>query len=55
MKADLHGWLGQILKVDLSDGRTSTLNTSYADLFLGGRGIGARIYSGGSSIRNRRL
>jgi len=45
MKAGLHGWCGQILKVDLSNGRTSTMDTMpYADRFLGGRGIATRIY-----------
>ncbi len=45
MKEGLHGWCGQILKVDLSDGRTVKLDTmSYADRFLGGRGIATRIY-----------
>jgi len=45
MKAGFHGWCGQILKVDLSTGRTSTMDTMpYADRFLGGRGIATRIY-----------
>jgi len=45
MKAGVHGWCGQILKIDLSNGRTSILDTmSYADRFLGGRGIATRIY-----------
>jgi len=45
MKTGLHGWCGQILKVDLSNGRTSTTDTMpYADRFLGGRGIATRIY-----------
>jgi aldehyde:ferredoxin oxidoreductase len=45
MKAGLHGWCGKILKVDLSNGRTSTMDTMpYADQFLGGRGIATRIY-----------
>ncbi len=45
MKTGLHGWCGQILKVDLSNGRTSTMDTMpYADRFLGGRGIATRIY-----------
>ncbi len=40
-----HGYAGTILKVDLSDGRTARLDTSeYADRFLGGRGIAAKIY-----------
>ena len=45
MKTGLHGWCGQIIKVDLSSGRTSTMDTMpYADRFLGGRGIATRIY-----------
>ena len=39
------GYAGEILKVDLSDGRISRLPTAgYADRFLGGRGIAARLY-----------
>ena len=45
MKTGLHGWCGQILKVDLSIGRTSAMDTEpYADRFLGGRGVATRIY-----------
>ena len=39
------GYAGKILKVDLSRGEISELLTSeYADRFLGGRGIAAKIY-----------
>ncbi len=39
------GYAGKIAKVDLSEGRVSKLATSdYADRFVGGRGIGAKIY-----------
>lgn len=39
------GYAGKILKIDLSDGKTTQLSTSdYADRFLGGRGIAAKIY-----------
>ncbi len=39
------GYAGEILKIDLADGRVTRLNTAdYADRFLGGRGIAARIY-----------
>lgn len=39
------GYAGEILKVDLSDGKTTKLPTAeYADRFLGGRGIAAKIY-----------
>ncbi len=39
------GYAGKILKVDLSSGKAATVPTSnYSDLFLGGRGIAARIY-----------
>ncbi len=40
-----YGYAGAILKVDLSDGKVSELDTSlYTDRFLGGRGIAAKIY-----------
>jgi len=39
------GYAGSILRVDLSSGDVSTVPTAlYADLFLGGRGIAAKIY-----------
>lgn len=39
------GYAGQILKVDLSEGKITTLLTSdYSDRFLGGRGVAAKIY-----------
>ncbi|MBW2238199.1 MAG: hypothetical protein JRF39_03965 [Deltaproteobacteria bacterium] len=45
MNADLFGWCGKILKIDLSNQRISELETmDYADRFLGGRGIATRIY-----------
>ena len=41
----IYGWCGKILKVDLSHGRITELNTmDYAGRFLGGRGIASRIY-----------
>jgi len=40
-----YGYAGKILKVDLSSGNITHVPTSdYADLFLGGRGIAAKIY-----------
>ena len=43
--ADLYGFSGKILKVDLSTGEISTLNTAdYAEDWVGGRGIGAKIH-----------
>jgi len=40
-----YGYAGEILKVDLSDGKTSKLATSdYADKYIGGHGIAARLY-----------
>jgi aldehyde:ferredoxin oxidoreductase len=40
----MYGWVGKILKVDLSDGRISVEPTeAYIDDYLGGRGIGARL------------
>ncbi|MCJ7538216.1 MAG: aldehyde ferredoxin oxidoreductase, partial [Desulfobacterales bacterium] len=45
MTANMYGWCGKILKVDLSHLRISELKTmNYADRFLGGRGIATRIY-----------
>jgi aldehyde:ferredoxin oxidoreductase len=39
------GYAGEILKINLSHGDTSILHTAdYADRFLGGRGIAAKIY-----------
>ncbi|HEX9896986.1 MAG TPA: aldehyde ferredoxin oxidoreductase N-terminal domain-containing protein [Dehalococcoidales bacterium] len=43
--AGKYGYAGRILRVDLSSGRTTTVPTlDYADRFLGGRGIAAKIY-----------
>jgi aldehyde:ferredoxin oxidoreductase len=40
-----YGYAGEILKVDLSDGKTSKLATAdYADKYIGGHGIAARLY-----------
>ena len=40
-----YGYAGNILKVDLSSGKISSVSTTeYAKRFLGGRGIAARIY-----------
>ncbi len=40
----MYGWVGKILKVDLSNGRISVEPTeAYVDEYLGGRGIGARL------------
>ena len=40
----MYGWVGNILKVDLSTGRISVEPTEpYIDDFLGGRGIGVRL------------
>jgi aldehyde:ferredoxin oxidoreductase len=45
MASDIFGWIGKILKVDLSDSRIIELETmEYAERFLGGRGIATRIY-----------
>ena len=41
----LFGYSGQILKVDLSTGATTRLPTAdYADRFIGGRGLAAKLY-----------
>ena len=40
-----NGYAGKLLRVDLSSGRTSDVSTTdYAERFLGGRGIAAKIY-----------
>jgi aldehyde:ferredoxin oxidoreductase len=40
-----YGYAGQILKVDLSSGSITNAQTGdYAELFLGGRGVAAKIY-----------
>jgi len=45
MAADIYGWCGKILNVDLSNSRVTERDTmDYADHFLGGRGIATRIY-----------
>lgn len=42
---NISGYAGKILKIDLSEGKTSTLSTcDYSERFLGGRGIAAKIY-----------
>lgn len=42
---NLFGWAGKILKVDLTEGKTVILPTAdYIDRFLGGIGIGEKIY-----------
>ncbi len=39
------GYAGKILKIDLSNGKISEIETKrYSDLFIGGRGITAKIY-----------
>jgi len=39
-----YGWVGKILKVDLTTGQISTIDTvDYAHEYIGGRGIAARI------------
>ena len=39
------GYAGEILKVDLSDGKITKLQTdTYADKYIGGHGLAARLY-----------
>ncbi len=41
----MNGWMGKILQVNLTDSKISTIDTKpYADKFLGGRGIGLKLY-----------
>ncbi|MEM3018955.1 MAG: aldehyde ferredoxin oxidoreductase N-terminal domain-containing protein, partial [Candidatus Bathyarchaeia archaeon] len=43
-KGSSYGWVGHILRVDLSSGRIWSQDTMrYAPAYLGGRGIAARI------------
>jgi aldehyde:ferredoxin oxidoreductase len=45
MAAELCGWSGKILKVDLTSSEIVEIDTlHYADRFLGGRGIATRLY-----------
>lgn len=42
--AKLYGWVGEILRVDLTDGTISSVPTAnYVPRFIGGRGVGAKI------------
>ncbi|MEE9504181.1 MAG: aldehyde ferredoxin oxidoreductase N-terminal domain-containing protein [Thermodesulfobacteriota bacterium] len=41
----LYGWTGKILRVDLSDRKISQMETAdYSERFIGGKGIGEKIY-----------
>jgi len=41
----MHGWMGKILNVDLSNSRITQSSTQpYAEQYLGGRGIASRLY-----------
>ena len=41
----MNGWMGKILRVNLTDGRIKTVPTEpYAEKYLGGRGIASAIY-----------
>jgi len=41
----MNGWMGKILKIDLNQEKITEISTwSYAEKFLGGRGIASRIY-----------
>ncbi len=41
----MHGWMGKILHVDLSNSKISEIATQpYADKYLGGRGLASRLY-----------
>ena len=45
LNSSSYGWLGKILRVDLSSETITEINTHpYADRFLGGRGIATRLY-----------
>lgn len=41
----MNGWMGKILRVNLTDSQITALDTKpYADKYLGGRGIGLKLY-----------
>jgi aldehyde:ferredoxin oxidoreductase len=41
----MHGWMGKILHVDLSNSKISEIETKpYAEKYLGGRGLASRLY-----------
>ena len=41
----MHGWMGKILHIDLSDSKISDIETKpYAEKYLGGRGVASRLY-----------
>ena len=43
--ATLYGWTGKILRVDLTTGKiTETPTSDYVPKYIGGRGVGGRIY-----------
>jgi len=43
--AKLYAWVGKILRVDLTEGKITTVPTeNYVPKFIGGRGVGAKIY-----------
>ncbi len=42
--AEIYGWVGRILRIDLTEQRITTLDTmQYAEKYIGGRGIVARL------------
>jgi aldehyde:ferredoxin oxidoreductase len=54
--AQLGGYAGRILRVDLSSGEIERVPTErYAEMFLGGRGIAAKIYWDEASPQSRAL
>ena len=55
--AKRYGWTGKILRINLSDGKTSGIETDrYREDYIGGRGIASRLYwenvSSGTSAFN---
>jgi len=41
----MHGWMGKILHIDLTDSKTGEILTQpYARKYLGGRGLASRLY-----------
>ncbi len=41
----MHGWMGKILYVNLTDSKINVLDSQpYVDTYLGGRGVGLRLY-----------
>ena len=50
-----YGWVGKILRVDLTDGKITTEDTLKYEKFIGGWGIAAKIFLTKSGLKLGRL